>query len=431
MQVLKVLNAHESGALDYSWKKATSCLFCFNNFYLSSIAAVNQSFRYFIQLLLRNNDDCDSVIFNNSHETKTSLVACIVDTLSTASPYPFSSSKHYEEKARFKPDEMVYLLHNFMKNEKKALNELKYSHATKFDQSIIDTQDETVTSFVETPTILFHFSRSNIDSMVNNLVNDNKSLSKRFGDRPQNWFLSPVDVAMIDKFPNSVISATRKKALKFDIGIHTASVKEGFQYLRLVEELFQNRKLKFLFATGSIAVGINLPCSNVVFLGTSTFLSNMLFNQCAGRAGRRGYGSGIGNVYFVGFSLLNMVRKLCLPIDNLLPQQPISSAFVLRTTAFTTTCDESNKYWVHDVALLSMVNPLFERLLQNNKETRSNFQSALINSCLFSWSFLNERGFLFLFLFLISLNFYYFYLISIQFKLTKKKKKKKKGNKNN
>jgi hypothetical protein len=72
---------------------------------------------------------------------------------------------------------------------------------------------------------------------VNNLVNDNKSLSKWFGDRPQNWFFSPTDVAMIDKFSNSVISPTRKKALKFGIGIHTPSVKEGFQYLRLVEEL--------------------------------------------------------------------------------------------------------------------------------------------------------------------------------------------------
>jgi hypothetical protein len=75
--------------------------------------------------LLKSNDDCNLVKFNGSHESNTSLVAGIFDTLSTASLNP---DKHCEYKARFEPKKLVYLFSNFMKNEKRASNELKNSH---------------------------------------------------------------------------------------------------------------------------------------------------------------------------------------------------------------------------------------------------------------------------------------------------------------
>ena len=43
---------------------------------------------------------------------------------------------------------------------------------------------------------------------------------------------------------------------------------------------------KFFFATGSLAIGINMPADNVVFLGASSHLTGLTFWQCSVRAGR-------------------------------------------------------------------------------------------------------------------------------------------------
>lgn len=59
--------------------------------------------------------------------------------------------------------------------------------------------------------------------------------------------------------------------------------------------LFRKGYLRVVIATGTLALGINMPCATVVFSGDSVFLTALNYRQAAGRAGRRGFDL-LGNV---------------------------------------------------------------------------------------------------------------------------------------
>lgn len=81
------------------------------------------------------------------------------------------------------------------------------------------------------------------------------------------------------------------------IGIHHAAMER--KYRSAVEILFRKKHVRVLFATETLALGINMPCRTVVFAGDSLALDPMNYKQMAGRAGRRGYDT-LGNVVFMG-----------------------------------------------------------------------------------------------------------------------------------
>ncbi|KAI4292205.1 ATP-dependent RNA helicase DDX60 [Pancytospora philotis] len=81
------------------------------------------------------------------------------------------------------------------------------------------------------------------------------------------------------------------------IGIHHAGM--GRKYRSAIEILFRKKHVRVLFATETLALGINMPCRTVVFAGDSLALDPMNYKQMAGRAGRRGYDT-LGNIVFMG-----------------------------------------------------------------------------------------------------------------------------------
>ncbi|XP_034234769.1 probable ATP-dependent RNA helicase DDX60 isoform X2 [Thrips palmi] len=96
-----------------------------------------------------------------------------------------------------------------------------------------------------------------------------------------------------------------------------------------VEMLFRLKVLNFVSATGTLAMGIHMPCKTVVVAGDSPYLNVLEFNQMSGRAGRRGFDKE-GNVIFYGVHK----RKLKALMTGNLPQMvgnfPLSASLILR-----------------------------------------------------------------------------------------------------
>jgi hypothetical protein len=115
--------------------------------------------------------------------------------------------------------------------------------------------------------------------------------------------------------------------LRRGIGIHHAGMNR--KYRQCVEMLFRKRYLRVVIATGTLALGINMPCATVVFSGDSVFLTALNFRQAAGRAGRRGYDL-LGNIVFQGIPRERACRLLSSRLPELTGHFPITTTLVLR-----------------------------------------------------------------------------------------------------
>lgn len=96
-----------------------------------------------------------------------------------------------------------------------------------------------------------------------------------------------------------------------------------------VEMLFRKGFLRVVIATGTLSLGINMPCATVVFLGDSVFLTALNFRQAAGRSGRRGFDL-LGNVVFSGITNDRACRLLSSRLPDIQGHFPITTTLVLR-----------------------------------------------------------------------------------------------------
>lgn len=117
-------------------------------------------------------------------------------------------------------------------------------------------------------------------------------------------FLDPVtkltDYEVKEEFSDIRAGVVEKDILDMayrGIGIHHSAMNR--KYRAAVEILFRKKHVRVLFATETLALGINMPCRTVVFAGDSLELDPMNYKQMSGRAGRRGYDT-LGNIVFFG-----------------------------------------------------------------------------------------------------------------------------------
>ncbi|KAF3481035.1 uncharacterized protein GIQ15_03794 [Arthroderma uncinatum] len=116
-------------------------------------------------------------------------------------------------------------------------------------------------------------------------------------------------------------------ALRRGIGVHHAGMNR--KYRQVCEILFRKGYLRVVIATGTLALGINMPCKTVVFSGDSIFLTALNFRQAAGRAGRRGFDM-LGNVVFQDVPYSKVCRLLSSRLPDLNGHFPITTSLVLR-----------------------------------------------------------------------------------------------------
>lgn len=115
--------------------------------------------------------------------------------------------------------------------------------------------------------------------------------------------------------------------LRRGIGVHHAGMNR--KYRQCVEMLFRKGFLRVVIATGTLSLGINMPCATVVFSGDSVFLTALNFRQAAGRSGRRGFDL-LGNVVFQGISRERASRLLSSRLPDMTGHFPITTTLVLR-----------------------------------------------------------------------------------------------------
>ncbi|KAI4223032.1 MAG: hypothetical protein LQ349_007511 [Xanthoria aureola] len=117
------------------------------------------------------------------------------------------------------------------------------------------------------------------------------------------------------------------ESLTRGIGVHHAGMNR--KYRQAVEMLFRKGFLRVVIATGTLALGINMPCATVIFSGDSVFLTALNFRQAAGRAGRRGFDL-LGNVVFQNLTTAKVCRLLSSRLPDMNGHFPVTTTLVLR-----------------------------------------------------------------------------------------------------
>ncbi|KAF0322393.1 DEAD/DEAH box helicase [Colletotrichum asianum] len=132
---------------------------------------------------------------------------------------------------------------------------------------------------------------------------------------------------MIDNLAYANIKKPILNALRRGLGVHHAGMNR--QYRQVVEMLFRKGFLTAVIATGTLALGLNMPCKTVVFVGDSPFLTALNYRQASGRAGRRGFDL-LGNVVFHGIRHQRAMEIMSSRLPDLRGQFPMSVTLILR-----------------------------------------------------------------------------------------------------
>uniref|UniRef100_A0A8C4MV45 DExD/H-box 60 like n=1 Tax=Equus asinus asinus TaxID=83772 RepID=A0A8C4MV45_EQUAS len=102
-----------------------------------------------------------------------------------------------------------------------------------------------------------------------------------------------------------------------------------FKEREFVEILFAEGFITVVTATGTLALGIHMPCKSVVLAQDSVYLDALNYRQMSGRAGRRGQDL-LGDVYFFDIPMPKIKRLITSNVPELRGQFPLSITLVLR-----------------------------------------------------------------------------------------------------
>ncbi|XP_060102535.1 probable ATP-dependent RNA helicase DDX60 [Heteronotia binoei] len=140
----------------------------------------------------------------------------------------------------------------------------------------------------------------------------------------------------------------QKLALR-GIGYHHASLdRKGRQ---MVEMLFRMGFMQLVTATGTLALGINMPCKSVIFLQNSVYLDALNYRQMSGRAGRRGQDL-LGNVFFYDIPLPKIQKLMKSNVPELRGQFPLTISLILRVMLLASKADDKEDAQAKALSLL-------------------------------------------------------------------------------
>jgi len=142
------------------------------------------------------------------------------------------------------------------------------------------------------------------------------------GDIEEAFGSLPAGTGWKEYVPPEVLAALHR-----GIGVHHSGLNRKCR--QAIERLFQSKKLGVIFATSTLAMGINMPSKTSVFVGDAVYLNAMNYRQMAGRAGRRGIDLR-GNTVFMGMNSDQCFRLLRSDLPSLQGNLIFDNSLVLR-----------------------------------------------------------------------------------------------------
>ena len=160
-------------------------------------------------------------------------------------------------------------------------------------------------------------------------------------------------VQPLQRFQSGENLSTFMEGLRRGVSYHHSGM--SAKQRGIVEMLFRKKFLRVIFATGTLALGIHMPCKTVIFAGDSVFLNTLQYHQISGRAGRRGFDL-LGNVIFLGIPQSKIQRLMTNNLPRLIGNFPLNTTLVLRLLLMVNKVDDRETAMNQVLTLLQ--NPL-------------------------------------------------------------------------
>ncbi|KAF8819947.1 hypothetical protein IE077_003772 [Cardiosporidium cionae] len=117
------------------------------------------------------------------------------------------------------------------------------------------------------------------------------------------------------------------EGLRRGIGIHHNGLNR--RYRDAVEILFRLGYLRVVLATGTLSLGIHMPCRSVIFTGDFLELTPLMYRQMSGRSGRRSFDL-VGHVLFWCIPFRKVRHLITSKLPVLCGNFPVSPTQTLR-----------------------------------------------------------------------------------------------------
>lgn len=168
------------------------------------------------------------------------------------------------------------------------------------------------------PAIVFSFDRTSCQRLADQVTLE---VSRAQQQMPQNEQL-------LEMTKDVDLSQNLRQCLQRGIGVHHSGM--SLEERHLIERLFRMNVIQVVFATSTLAQGINMPCKTIILGRDSIYLNVLTFRQTSGRAGRRGYDK-LGNVVFYGVPQAKLTRLIARDLPLITSNFPVSMSLVLRS----------------------------------------------------------------------------------------------------
>ncbi|KAL0478301.1 hypothetical protein AKO1_008520 [Acrasis kona] len=220
-------------------------------------------------------------------------------------------------------------LKNIIKAFQRPLDNAKFV----IDDDIIQRHEHLLCNMIQRrlfPCIMFHFNKMGIDmltSVTMIILKANKWMVLWPDEATKAKALSEIKKSVSELRETNMVEELHLKALLCGVAVHYNSMYDG--YRKEVEKLFRLKYIPLIISTSTLALGIHMPAKSVVMYGTSKYMDNIMFQQCAGRSGRRGFDVK-GVVIFQDFPRAEMEKYVTADVTNINGSALSSPSFFLR-----------------------------------------------------------------------------------------------------